>query len=104
MTEDIQPRADVAAAAFESQDPERRLLRGEVARQVHETIDQLPSRYAQALAWKYNDGLPVIEIARRLDLSEKAAESLLTRAREAFRARYRVASAADPTPGPVGRA
>lgn len=104
LTDDIQPRADVAAAVLESQDPERRLLRGEVAKQVHETIDQLPPRYAQALAWKYDDGLPVTEIARRLDLSEKAAESLLTRAREAFRARYRAASAAVSPPGPVGRA
>jgi RNA polymerase sigma-70 factor (ECF subfamily) len=78
----------VALPAGESDDPQRRLLRGEVSRQVHETIDRLPPRYAQALAWKYTDGLPVAEIARRLGVSAKAAESLLTRAREAFRARF----------------
>ena len=38
------------------------------------------------LEWKYVDGLPVQEIAQRLAIGPKAAESLLTRAREAFRA------------------
>jgi hypothetical protein len=36
----------------------------------------------------YIERLPVIEIARRLGLSGKAAESLLTRARQAFRVAY----------------
>jgi RNA polymerase sigma-70 factor (ECF subfamily) len=78
----------LALAASESDDPQRRLLRGEVSRLVHETIDRLPPRYAQALAWKYTDGLPVTEIARRWGVSAKAAESVLTRAREAFRSAF----------------
>ena len=49
-------------------------------------MDVLPTRYGDVLEWKYIDGLPVQEIARRLAIGPKAAESLLTRAREAFRA------------------
>jgi DNA-directed RNA polymerase specialized sigma24 family protein len=37
------------------------------------------------LEWKYVDGLAVADIAVRLDIGVKAAESLLTRARGAFR-------------------
>lgn len=65
--------------------PEDALERSEVARLVHVTLDRLPGRYADALEWKYVDGLTVDEIAGRLELSPKAAESLLTRARAAFR-------------------
>jgi RNA polymerase sigma-70 factor (ECF subfamily) len=75
--------------ASSGDDPERRLMRDELSRFVRQTVDELPPRYAQALAWKYTDGLPVIEIASRLGLSVKAAESLLTRAREAFKTRFR---------------
>jgi RNA polymerase sigma-70 factor (ECF subfamily) len=83
--------APEVAAALESlsapggHGPEQALWRKEIARLVHVTLDLLPARYADALEWKYIDGLQVREIAARLALSEKAAESLLTRAREAFR-------------------
>ena len=65
--------------------PEGSLLSREIARLVHVVLDQLPQPYARALEWKYAEGLPVKEIAGRLGVSPKAAESLLTRAREAFR-------------------
>ena len=52
---------------------------------VEATLDSLPGRYGEVLEWKYIDGLSVAEIASRLDVGAKAAESLLTRAREAFR-------------------
>lgn len=74
--------------------PEVALLRADAARQVHQALDQLPPRYGRALEWKYLDELPVKEIAARLDLSPKAAESLLTRARNAFRTIF-AASAGD---------
>ena len=64
---------------------EEAIARGETARLVHVVLDHLPPRYASALEWKYIDGLSVREIAVRLELTAKAAESLLTRAREAFR-------------------
>jgi len=40
------------------------------------------------LEWKYIQGLSVAEIATRLGTSMKAAESMLTRARLAFREGY----------------
>ena len=43
-----------------------------------------------ALEWKYAAGLSVREIAERLEISEKAAESLLTRARVVFREAFSV--------------
>jgi RNA polymerase sigma-70 factor (ECF subfamily) len=49
------------------------------------TLDCLPPWYGDALEWKYIHGLSVKEIAERLNLGSKAAESLLTRARKAFR-------------------
>lgn len=79
-------RAILDALALLSQDdPERALDRQEVCRRVHATLDHLPPRYGDALEWKYLDGLSVEEIARRLGVGYKAAESLLTRARQAFR-------------------
>lgn len=57
----------------------------ELTRLVHLCLDHLPSHYGQVLEWKYFEGLPVVEIAERLDMSAKAAESVLTRARDAFR-------------------
>lgn len=66
-------------------DPENQLLRHELARRVHLTIDHLPPHYAAVLEAKYTDGLSVKEIAGRLEMTPKAVESLLTRAREAFR-------------------
>ncbi len=71
--------------AATADDPATALERKELARLVRVALDYLPIRYGQALEWKYLAGLPVNEIARRLELSPKAAESLLTRARQAFR-------------------
>ncbi len=65
--------------------PEEALRQKEVAGCVHATLDRLPPRYGRALEWKYLDGLSVKEIAGRLEVGPKAAESLLTRARNAFR-------------------
>jgi len=65
--------------------PEKDAWRSELRRLVQATVDALPDRYADVLEWKYVDGFPVRSIAERLGVSEKAAESLLTRARDAFR-------------------
>lgn len=74
--------------AFEGDLPEGALARKERVRHVHAALDLLPPRYARALEWKYVERLPVQEIAERLRLGAKAAESLLTRARQAFRQGY----------------
>ncbi len=65
--------------------PEQDLLRKEAADLVHSALDSLPPHYGKALEWKYLEGLSVKEIAGRLEVGPKAAESLLTRARQAFR-------------------
>jgi len=72
-------------AGSEAGSPEADLRRKELARLVQVALDHLPPRYAEALEWKYIDGLAVKEIADRMSIGPKAAESLLTRAREAFR-------------------
>ena len=79
-------RAALESLAIASgQDPESHLGRKEIARLVQVTLDALPGAYGDALEWKYLHGVPVKEIAARLGLGAKAAESLLTRARQAFR-------------------
>lgn len=72
-------------AAPVSDEPETGVWRDQVHRIVEATLDSLPARYGDVLEWKYIDGLTVAEIASRLDVGAKATESLLTRAREAFR-------------------
>ncbi len=72
-------------AAPVSDEPETGVWREQLHRVVEATLDSLPGHYGEVLEWKYIDGLAVAEIAARLNLREKAAESLLTRAREAFR-------------------
>ena len=68
--------------------PESALLQRETAEFVHVALDALPPHYGQVLEWKYLESLSVNEIAQRLDLGLKATESLLTRARQSFRAGY----------------
>jgi RNA polymerase sigma-70 factor (ECF subfamily) len=52
---------------------------------IQAALDALPDRYGDVLEWKYVDGLSVKQIAQRLGVGPKAAESLLSRARGAFR-------------------
>ena len=72
-------------AALESLSAEDSLQRSDTARLVQLVLDRLPAHYGDALEWKYIEGLSVNEIAMRLGVGVKAAESLLTRARGAFR-------------------
>lgn len=65
--------------------PEVAMWRSDLRRLVQATVDGLPQRYGDVLEWKYVDGLSVTEIAAKLAVSTKAAESLLGRARTAFR-------------------
>ena len=68
--------------------PENEVLQWEASELVHEALDLLPNHYGQALEWKYLEELSVKEIALRLEVRPKAAESLLTRARSAFKKEY----------------
>ena len=74
--------------ADSSHDPANATLRADAARLVGVVLDHLPSHYGDALEWKYVQGLEVKEIASRLRVTPLAAESLLARARRAFRAAW----------------
>jgi RNA polymerase sigma-70 factor, ECF subfamily len=96
-------RRALEALAAGGEDPEAGLGRREVERLVHATLDHLPPAYGQALELRYLEGLAVPEVAARLALGYKAAESLLSRAREAFRRGFgAVADGALPAPGAAG--
>jgi RNA polymerase sigma-70 factor (ECF subfamily) len=95
LVEDLpEVRAALDSLAAGVDDPGAAFDQKEVARLVQVTLDQLPDRYGSALEWKYLEEASVKEIAARLDLSPKAAESLLTRAREAFRDGFRALTGA----------
>ena len=68
-----------------SDDPLRRCDRAELKRLIHAVLDRLPGRYGDALEWKYIEGHSVEEIGERLGIGHTAAQSLLARARVAFR-------------------
>jgi len=96
------PEIQAILAALTDPDGERgeaELVRRDVTRLVQATLDHLPERYGDILEWKYVDDLPVAEIASRLALSVKAAESLLGRARQAFRDALLALGGADGVPG-----
>jgi RNA polymerase sigma-70 factor, ECF subfamily len=86
VEESLDVRAALESLAAQASDgPEEQYRRREVARLVWVTLDALPQPYADALDWKYVQGWSVNEIADTLRVGPKAAESLLTRARQAFR-------------------
>ncbi|MBI4602148.1 MAG: RNA polymerase sigma factor [Planctomycetes bacterium] len=60
----------------------------ELAEQVSAALSSLPVRYQEVLRAKYEEELSVVDIAVRSGETTKAVESLLSRAREAFRAAY----------------
>ena len=64
------------------------LQREETREMVNAAMSQLPPHYRQALEAKYVSGESVRTIAERWRMTEKATESLLTRARQAFRATF----------------
>ena len=66
-------------------DPLRGCDRAELRRLIHAVLDRLPGRYGDALEWKYIEGHSVEQIGERLGIGHTAAQSLLARARVAFR-------------------
>lgn len=82
-------RATLESLSVQGDRADTDLERAEQGRLVQTALDYLPPRYSRVLTWKYLDDLSVREIAERLQVTPKAAESLLTRAREAFREAFR---------------
>jgi RNA polymerase sigma-70 factor (ECF subfamily) len=73
-------------------DPLRAANREQVRESILAALDYLPAPYGDILEWKYLRDMSMAEIARRLGRSPKAVESLLTRAREAFRESFSLLS------------
>lgn len=67
---------------------EEALLRAETREMVNVTMSQLPPHYREALEGKYVSGLSVEVLAQQHNTSMKAMESLLGRARKAFRSTF----------------
>ena len=85
---DDQPELRAALESIEAPD-EFDLVKGygreEAARLVRVVLDRLPASYGDALEWKYIEGESVETIGERLGIGTTAAQSLLARARRAFR-------------------
>lgn len=78
-------RAVVEQIADARDNPEHMAARGEIISLVQFALDQLPEHYARALELKYVQGYGSREIAQVLDSSDEAVQSMLARARNAFR-------------------
>ncbi|HWI17708.1 MAG TPA: RNA polymerase sigma factor [Vicinamibacterales bacterium] len=87
-------RAALESIGAAAEAPDAGLARADTGRIVQLVLDHLPPRYSRALEWKYLEELSVDDIAIRLQCSPKAAESLLTRARDAFRDAFAALQAA----------
>ncbi len=74
-----------AIGAPEFTQPAESLSRDQTRQLVRSVLDRLPDHYGDALEWKYVEGASVMEIGSRLGISHAAAQSLLQRARPAFR-------------------
>jgi RNA polymerase sigma-70 factor (ECF subfamily) len=87
-------RAALESIGAAAEAPDAGLTRADTGRIVQLVLDHLPPRYSRALEWKYLQDLSVDDIAARLQCTSKAAESLLTRARGAFRDGFAAVQAA----------
>lgn len=81
-------RAAVDSLAAADDDPADELAREQRARSIQVALDRLPPRYGDALEWKYVEGFSAQEIAARLNIGLEAANSLLARAKRAFKEAY----------------
>src|SRR5215212_351533 len=87
-------RAALESIGAAAEAPDAGLTRADTGRIVQLVLDHLPPRYSRALEWKYLEDLSVDDIAARLQCTPKAAESLLTRARDSFRDAFAAVQAA----------
>ena len=74
-----------AISAMATHDPLESASHAQLESIVRAVLDYLPRRYGDVLEWKYMEGYSIKEIAERLSIGQKAAESMLSRARTAFR-------------------
>jgi RNA polymerase sigma-70 factor (ECF subfamily) len=82
------PEIRAAVESFEAApefDPVQCHDKAEVGELVRSVLDRMPSKYGEALEWKYIEGLSVDEVGLKLGLGRAATQSLLARARDSFR-------------------
>ena len=85
---DDQPELRAAVESIEAPeefDLVRSYGRAEATRLVRIVLDRLPASYGNAMEWKSIEGESVEAIGERLGIGTTAAQSLLARARRAFR-------------------
>lgn len=82
------PREFSRIRAPEHAEPPQALHADQHSVSLMRVMAALPEQYARALEAKYGDGLSVKDIAKMLNLSRIATQSLLARAREAFRQQW----------------
>ena len=82
-------RAALESISEDPGSPEHSHAATELARFVRVTLAHLPLRYASVLELKYIRGCSVAEIATEMKMTTKAAESVLSRARVAFKEGFR---------------
>jgi len=80
------PYFDVAAN--EMHEPEFVLEKKKLRMKIEKTLDTLSDKYKKILQLHYEDGIRIKEIALKFNLSFKATESLLFRARKQFKGKY----------------
>ncbi len=86
LEDDPEHRATLESIPADAEaEPEAARHREDLAALVHATLDYLPSRYAKVLELKYLEDLSVEAIATRLGVTAITVQSLLARARQAFR-------------------
>src|SRR5262245_26807239 len=88
LNESIEFSAAIESLVMAEDRPDRKVLRSELQAILQLILNSLPPHYAEALEWKYIEGMSVKEIASRMSIGMKAAESLLGRARQAFRTAF----------------
>lgn len=83
-----QPELRAALESIEApaeEQPAQKLSREQAQALIRSVLDRLPSRYGDVLEWKYVEGRSVEEIGDLLGIGHTAAQSMLARARTAFR-------------------
>ncbi|HXA27895.1 MAG TPA: RNA polymerase sigma factor [Candidatus Angelobacter sp.] len=78
--------------------PEQEAESGEVRSTIRRVIETMPARYRAILALRELEGLDYISIARAMNLSVSAVESLLFRARRRFTEEYQQVAGVEPRP------
>jgi RNA polymerase sigma-70 factor, ECF subfamily len=74
--------------ANEINQPEFQFEKDRIRDRIEKILLSLPEEYRRILKLRYEEGFPVKMLAKKLNLSFKATESLLFRARQSFKLAY----------------